>query len=247
MANQLNPLDLANCLLACISTPSISSVLIATAVTGSLSFLSIGSIDPSSKLRLAVIYLHMASFLFLIATLSVSMACGMLFLNLLLPAVPILLFAGIAIAYFLGPRFYMSSLGAHETQDERLNGWIADYSKLMGIEKPALYVTEQASPVAFSAHGIKPRVCISRLVLERLSPEEVKAILIHEIAHIMMKTQIHKVFLSFLRFLTPFSLIHSFQGDLQPTESRANGYVKAIQGTSAFVDSAADKVTEFYS
>jgi hypothetical protein len=61
-----------------------------------------------------------------------------------------------------------------------------------------------------------------------------------------MKTQIIKVSLSFLRFLTPFSLLHSFL-DIRPQEDRADEYVRKIQGTSQYLNSARDKVFRFYS
>jgi len=80
--------------------------------------------------------------------------------------------------------------------------------------------------------------------LEELNPEEIKAILIHEIAHIRMKTQLVKVSLSFLRFLTPFSLVHPFLRELRLEENRADEYVKKIQGTSVHLDSAKNKIAE---
>lgn len=80
--------------------------------------------------------------------------------------------------------------------------------------------------------------------MEELNPEEIKAILIHEIAHIRMKTQLVKVSLSFLRFLTPFSLVHPFLRELRLEENRADEYVKKIQGTSVHLDSAKNKIAE---
>ena len=241
----LNWLGLLDCFSACISAPPIPYALAATATTGSLSFLSIRSVNPASNLRLPLTYLHLVSFMFLITTLSLSMVCGMLFLNPLLPAALLLVFIGIALTYVLAPKLYLSSLGARETRDGKLSEWTEAYSKLMGTKTPTLYLTERARPIAFSTHGMKPKICVSSLILEKLSPEEIKAILIHEIAHIMMKTQVHKVCLSFLRFLTPFSLIHSFPGELQSAESRADEYVRTIQGTSEFVEGARDKVVTF--
>jgi len=234
--------DFGNCLLFCFTVPQVLPILLGTVAVGSLSFLLLKLPGSSSNIRLALIYLHITSFIFLIGTISISMTCGMLFINMFLPAVPILLFVGMFATYLLGPRLYLSSLSAREIRDEELTEWLVDFSRTVGTKAPTLYTTDRIEHSAFSIHGKRPGVCISKRILERLSPEEIKAILIHEIAHIRMKTQILKVSLSFLRFLTPFSLVHSFLTELRSEENRADEYVKKIQGTSVHLDSAKNKI-----
>ncbi|MBS7623906.1 M48 family metalloprotease, partial [Candidatus Bathyarchaeota archaeon] len=120
--------------------------------------------------------------------------------------------------------------------------WLVNFTRMVGTRTPTLYTTDRIEYAAFSIHGRKPGVCISKRVLEMLSPEEIKAILIHEIAHIRMKTQILKVSLTFLRILTPFSLVHPFLAELRSEENRADEYVRKSQGTSAHLDSAKNKI-----
>ncbi len=236
-----------NCLLACVTTPPVSSVLAASATVGVLSFLPVRFGNFGNNTRLASIYLHITSFIFLIATLSISMICGMFLLNVLLPAVPILLLVGMVATYLLGPRLYLSSLKASQSRNQDLIKWAAHYSRIMGIRTPDIYTMNEMEPAAFAIHSIRPKICFSNPILKRLTTEEIGAILIHEIAHIRMKTQIFKISLSFLRYLTPFSFIHSFLGDLRPVEDRADEYVKTIQGTSEHLDNARDKVARPYS
>jgi Zn-dependent protease with chaperone function len=242
----LSLVDLGNCFVSCTTVPSVLLILLSTATLGFLSFLAVRFGGFSSKTRLAFIYLHLTSFIFFIATLSISMVCGMFFLNVFLPGIPILLFAGMILTYLIGPRLYLTSLHASETKDEKLNEWASEYARVMDTRAPTIYVTKEKNPSAFSTYGTKPKICFSSRILEDLSPEEIKAILIHEIAHIRMKTQIIKVSLSFLRFLTPFSLLHSFL-DIRPQEDRADEYVRKIQGTSQYLNSARDKVFRFCS
>jgi Zn-dependent protease with chaperone function len=239
--------DLAKCIPACITSPPVFYTLIAIAMVGCISFFIIKFATTGAKTKLALIYLHITSFTSLIVILSVSMICGMLLMNVLISAIPIILFIGMIATYLVGPKLYLSSLKAGETKDKTLIKWVSKYSKLIGTKTPTLYLTEKSIPAAFSIHGLKPKICISMPILEQLTPNEIKAVLIHELAHIRMRTQIIKLSLSFFRFITPFSLVYSFLGELDVEEESADEYVKKIQGTSKHLKNARDKVFEFYS
>jgi beta-lactamase regulating signal transducer with metallopeptidase domain len=113
----------------------------------------------------------------------------------------------------------------------------------MEARKPILYVTDEIEIAAFSAYGIRPKICISKTIMKILNAKEIKAIIIHELAHIKMKTQIFNISISFLKFLTPFSLVHAFSGELDADEIKADEYVKTIQGTSEHLNSAKGKIS----
>lgn len=241
---------LVNCIAvarACITSPPVLYTLIAITLVGCLSFFAIRFAVTGAKTKLTLIYLHITSFTSLIVILSIAMVCGMLLMNVLILAIPFILFIGMITTYLVGPKLYLSSLKAQETSDNKLIRWVSKYSNLIGTKMPTLYLTEKSIPAAFSIHGLKPKICISMPILEQLTPNEIKAVLIHELAHIRRRTQIIKLSLSFFKFITPFSLVYSFLGNLDVEEESADQYVKKIQGTSKHLENARDKVLEFYS
>lgn len=238
-----NPLYLANCVQACITQPFTLAIIIGTVILAFITFSLIKFANTDRNTRLSLIYLHITSFIFLAFTFIVAMTCGMFLLNVFVAIIPIMLFIGMMATYLIGPRIYLWSLDVSETKDMRLNSWTKTYSKIMGVRKPILYVTDEIEPAAFSAYGITPKICISKPIMKILNAKEIKAIIVHELAHIRMKTQIFNISLSFLRFLTPFSLVHAFSGELDPDEIKADEYVKTIQGTSEYLNNAKGKIS----
>ncbi|MBS7623525.1 hypothetical protein KEJ39_07630, partial [Candidatus Bathyarchaeota archaeon] len=156
--------DFGNCLLFCLTVPQVLPILLGTVAAGSLSFLLLKLPSFSGSIRLALTYLHITSFIFLIGTISISMTCGMLLINLFLPAVPILLSAGMFTTYLFGPRLYLSSLSAREIRDGELAEWLVNFTRMVGTRTPTLYTTDRIEYAAFSIHGRKPGVCISKRV-----------------------------------------------------------------------------------
>ncbi|MGB6679943.1 MAG: M56 family metallopeptidase [Candidatus Bathyarchaeia archaeon] len=238
-----NPLYLSNCVLGCITKPLTLAILVGTIILAFLTFSLIKFANTGRNTRLSLIYLHITSFIFLTSTFIVAMTCGMFLLNVFVAIVPIMLFIGMIATYLIGPRIYLWSLDACETRETRLNNWTRTYSKIMGVREPILYVTDEIEPAAFSAYGNRPKICISKPIMKILNAKEIKAIIIHELAHIRMKTQIFNISLSFLRFLTPFSLVHAFSGELDTDEIKADEYVKTIQGTSEHLNNAKGKIS----
>lgn len=193
-----------NCIQACVTQPLALAIIIGTILFAVITFSLIKFVNTNRNMRLSLIYLHLTSFIFLTFTFIVAMACGMFLLNVFVAIVPIMLFIGMIVTYLIGPRIYLWSFDAYKTKDTKLNSWVTTYSKSMNVRKPIIYVTDEIEFAAFSAYGIRPKMCISKTIMKILNAKEIKAIIIHELAHIKMKTQIFNISIAFLKFFNAF-------------------------------------------
>ena len=92
-------------------------------------------------------------------------------------------------SYWFSDRVALRAAGAVPVQPWELRDYhriVRDLCREAGLPMPRLYVTPDAQPNAF-ATGRNPRhaaVAVTRGLLDLLSPEELRAVLAHELAHV---------------------------------------------------------------
>ena len=87
-----------------------------------------------------------------------------------------------ALSYLFAPS--IMRIGLKRTFDSQVENIIEEESKTLGIKKPSIFVFIDAQASAFTVSGIKKAVFISTALVERLSKEELKAVLTHELLHL---------------------------------------------------------------
>jgi len=101
------------------------------------------------------------------------------------------LFGGVMnlLAYFYSDKLTLAAMRAREVSPEeapRLHAVVEELSARAGLPKPRVYVSPHSAPNAF-ATGRSPRhaaVCVTEGLLRLLSPQELSAVLGHELAHV---------------------------------------------------------------
>ncbi len=92
-------------------------------------------------------------------------------------------------SYWFSDKIVLASYGAKElTEAEapRVHAVVAQLCQAAGLPKPRIYHTPESSPNAF-ATGRSPEhavVCVTDGILELLDEEELKGVLVHELAHV---------------------------------------------------------------
>jgi heat shock protein HtpX len=94
----------------------------------------------------------------------------------------------VAVQYKLGKWMALRSVGAEDLPEDRysdIHRRVESLSREMGIDKPRLMIARMGVPNAFAV-GRKGNgtVVVSEELLRRLEPDEVEAVLAHELAHI---------------------------------------------------------------
>lgn len=122
----------------------------------------------------------------------------------------ILFVGGTAIAqYYLSDKLVLASMGAHEVTPEQapeLHALIDRLCQLVDLPKPKVAIAETDVPNAF-ATGRNPKhavVCATTGILRRLDPNELEAVLAHELTHVKNRD------MAVMTFATIFSTIASF-------------------------------------
>ena len=101
----------------------------------------------------------------------------------------VILGAMLAVQYFFSDRMVLAATGAKlvkEGEEPELSGMVAKLAQLADLPTPRLAVIDTAVPNAF-ATGRDPHhavVAVTRGLTDRLTPEEVEAVLAHEMTHI---------------------------------------------------------------
>lgn len=95
----------------------------------------------------------------------------------------LLLIVGYFVLSYLFAPFIMR-IGLKKTSDAQVESIIEEESKNLGIKKPSIFVFIDAQASAFTVSGIKKAVFISTALVEKLSKEELKAVLTHELMHL---------------------------------------------------------------
>jgi len=108
--------------------------------------------------------------------------------------------------YFFSDRLVLMSMGARLVSPQEapdLHAMVERLAMQAGIPKPRIAVAPTSIPNAF-ATGRSPRhsvVCVTTGLLQRLTPEEVEAVLGHELAHIKNRDVMVITFASFFSTL----------------------------------------------
>jgi Zn-dependent protease with chaperone function len=141
--------------------------------------------------------LALASFWVILSLLGLVFAVGMaLLVRLTLPMGVMLIVAGtwalfiISLQYLLGPFLIDWIVQMHWCAPKSVNQefaqWFSSTCRTFGIREPRFGIIEDGAPNAFTyGHGrFDARVVITRGVIDMLSPEELRAVVAHELGHI---------------------------------------------------------------
>lgn len=82
------------------------------------------------------------------------------------------------------------------------------FNEIFGSRKPKVYIKNTKKPVAFTIGVFKPSIYLSKGVIDNLSSDEIKALILHEAAHIKNKDSVTLWLASLLRdflFYLPIS------------------------------------------
>jgi heat shock protein HtpX len=95
----------------------------------------------------------------------------------------------IFIQYLLGPKMVESMMHVHyvsENEAPKLHAMVEDLAMKAGLPKPKVGISEINVPNAFAFGRTKgdARICVTRGILKILDPEELEAVLGHEMSHI---------------------------------------------------------------
>lgn len=141
------------------------------------------------------------------------------------------------IQYMIGPKIVEWSMGVgyiKENEYPNLHKMVEELAKNANIPKPRIGIAKIRIPNAFAFGRWKSdsRVCVTEGVLDMLSPEELKAVLGHEISHIKNRDVLTITLLSVIPVILyriAWSMIY-YRGDRR----RAGGNA-ALIGLAAFI------------
>jgi heat shock protein HtpX len=138
--------------------------------------------DHGLNVRMFVTGLLLVLLYAIIVTVLIRLGVGYLFVIVIAAA---LLFS----QYYFSDKIAMFSMKAHEvtpTQEPKLHEIVDRLCLLANMEKPRVGVAEVDMPNAF-ATGRSPKhavICATRGLMNRLSDEELEAVLAHELSHV---------------------------------------------------------------
>lgn len=116
----------------------------------------------------------------------------------------------LVVQYYFSDKLVLASMRARvvtERQAPDLYAMVARVAQLANVPMPKVAISPTMSPNAF-ATGRSPRhavVCVTQGILDRLDPDELEAVLAHEITHVRNRDMMIITFVSF--FATAASLI----------------------------------------
>lgn len=240
------------CLTGIMIDPSKLSLIIVSLFFAVTIFIILKKYSFSTKSRVFLIYGHLTFLFFPIVLFTMHTGCGVLcmpcqnnMLHLISYALPTTLIASTLVGVIAIPALYTFS-GKKMTIDSK---WIIDFvkrhSKKLNIRMPRLYAIDNMKPVAFSFRSFISAIFVSVGLLEIMNDKEIKAVLLHELAHIKEKSSILKISDSLLRFFSPLSLLTRFHQDSKQEEKKADDFAIENQGTDKYLLSAKRKLDEY--
>lgn len=205
----------------------------------------------SNKIKISLIYTHLATIFFPFVLFSTNLACGAWCLpcfnepvSLVFLSLPTtLLFAGIA-GFVAIPGFYLFSRKSYPLRQKSLAGFVSFHAKKLQMKAPKLYLLDRAKPVAFSFKTFRSAIFLSVGMLDILTKKEIEAVLLHELYHIKSKSSLFKFSSHLLKF-SPFSILKNFSTELSEEEKKADGFVESMQKTAIHLLSAKRKSEGF--
>lgn len=247
-------MSLDACTLSNASIPSIKIVLsIGSILLSSLLFVLSQKINRTVTIKFALIYSHIITLIFPLVLLTTHSACGAFCfscynnpINLIGIALPTTLILSTITGFIVIPLLFTFKNKEIEIKSNWMNSFLKLYSKKLKIKIPKLYATNTAKPKAFSLKGYKTAVFLSIGLLEILNKKEIEAVLIHELAHIKNATSNLKVITNIFKIFSPFSMLYSFNEDLNKEEKRADSLVIKYQKTSKHLINAKRKLNKYW-
>jgi Zn-dependent protease with chaperone function len=173
------------------------------------------------------------------------MPCAENILHVLGYALPTTLLVGTLTGFIAIPVLFRLSSKKSEIDVKWIINFVKKQSKLMNIKVPKMYIADNAKPVAFSFRSLKSAIFMSVSMFEIMNKQEIKAIILHELAHIKQKSSVLKFSNSLLRYVSPLSILARFNMDSGPEEEKADEFVVKTQGTDRYVLSAKRKLAEY--
>lgn len=147
-----------------------------------------------------------------------------------------LAFGMVLIQFLVGPKIVEWSMRVKyvsESEAPKLHSMINDLSMRANIPKPKIGISEIPIPNAFAFGKSKRdgRVCVTRMLLDRLNEKELRAVLAHEISHIKHKDIVVITMLSVIPMICYFM----FWSFLFSGRGRRSGGTVAIAFAAFFV------------
>jgi heat shock protein HtpX len=129
----------------------------------------------------------------------------------------------IFIQYLIGPKMVESMMHVHyvsEQEAPKLHAMVEDLAMKAGLPKPKIGISEINVPNAFAFGRTKgdARICVTRGILKILDPEELEAVLGHEMSHINHSDMIVMTLISVVPLICYYIFISML------FQNRDNGY-----------------------
>jgi Zn-dependent protease with chaperone function len=217
-----------------------------------LTFAVLKKFELSTRSKILLIYLHLSTLFFPFVLFGMNMTCGMLCMScyegiVSLVAYSLLTTLGLSLVagFVVIPTLFVISNRTREITNHALARFVKKHAKRLNIKAPKLYILDKAEPVAFSFRSFKSAIFLSVGVLDILKDKEIKAIILHELAHISYRSSVLKLSNIILRLFSPFSLITRFHDDSGEEEKKADEFVTRTQKTDKHLLSAKKKI-DFY-
>jgi Zn-dependent protease with chaperone function len=217
-----------------------------------LALAALKKFNLSTKSRVGLIYAHLSFLFFPFILYSVNITCGAFCMScynnithMALYALPTTLVVSTLVGFVVIPVFYTFSNKKREIKTTWIIEFVRKYSKMLNFGTPKLYAVDRAKPMAFSFRSFKSAIFMSVGLLDIMNKKEIKAVLLHEMAHIKQKSSIIKLSNSFLRVFSPLSILARFNHDSSKEEMMADRFAVTAQGTDRYLLSAKRKIDEY--
>ena len=223
------------------------SVVIVSLMLSLIALFLINRQKDSVRKKLSLIYTHLFFLFFPLIFVSSMWSCDMPVLSCvqkkILWIIPLSIFATFAIGFFVLPYFYRIIHRSKEITDKSLTTFIRKYSEAIGIRKaPKIFFIDTAKPTAHSFTNFKPSIFISVGMFEMLKRKELRAVILHELHHILTRSSFLKFSTQFARFISPIARFTILDDELNEEERNADNFAVKMQNTDRFLLSAKRKI-----
>ena len=242
--------DFSPLILGCFQgfTPDMKIPLALLALTlAAFSFLILKRADLSSRSKIGLIYLHLASLFFAPVMLATNFGCGIScgacytdVSHLVAYSLPATLVLSVLAGFVVMPSFYMRN---SYPSPEWIRRFASRNAKKAGIKRLRVHLLDEAMPGAFSFRALKSVISLSVGLLDILTRKETEAVILHELYHIKSSASALR-FSSLLMRLSPFTLFRAF-GNFDREEALADRYAAKLQGTMRHIKAARAKINAF--
>jgi len=219
-----------------------SSNLPLFAAVGAILFVSFYFIIKSKSMRSKInwSYALIFSSLLLLSYFAFSMTCHVLgnFCtgDTLLYSIPVAVIGSLFISYIVLPNVYL--LWNRAKRSDKL-------SRLLPISVP-VYIFDSGKPFAFSYSGISRWVVVSQGLVDILTKNELKGVLLHEYGHLTNNTSFYKASNWLYGFVPVLRAFLDHGRLIDEEEIHADEFAIHCMGTRKHVDSAKRKISDYF-